>query len=256
MRIMKSFQENYKFGKFIVDDLEFPKVLIGSSPFIGAGQFGLKSIAYYKKFYLNPKNITKLLIEAINKGCNAIQAIVCPPVVSAIVEASSISKVEMFVCATIELKKLVYELKAIKKLNAKCVLIHGSTSDRKVNELNDAFKKIKDYIPKTIFGVATHNPGSMINEFMLIPDVKIILSPINSNGEFMNPSAQRTLLSIENARKKGIKVIGMKTLAAGKIHPKNAFEYISNKVDGVAIGIASLKEMEETLKFAENYFKT
>jgi hypothetical protein len=61
-------------------------------------------------------------------------------------------------------------------------------------------------------------------------------------------------LSIENARKKGIKVIGMKTLAAGKIHPKNAFEYVSDKVDGVAVGIASSKEMEETLKLAEKYF--
>ncbi|MEM3522006.1 MAG: hypothetical protein QXD78_03050, partial [Candidatus Bathyarchaeia archaeon] len=167
---------------------------------------------------------------------------------------SSIAKVEMFVCTTIELKNLTYELEAIKKLNAKCVLIHGSISDRKTNELRNAFKKIKEHFKEAILGVATHNPGKMINEFMLMPDIKVILSPINSNGEFMNSSIQRTLISIENARKKGIKVIGMKTLAAGKIYPKNAFEYVSDKVDGVAIGIANSKEMEETLKLAEKYF--
>jgi len=251
---MKNFQENYKFGKFIVDEIEFPKVLIGTSPFIGAGQFGFKSIVYYKRFYLNPKNISKLLIEAIKKGCNAIQAIICPPIVSAIIEASFVSKVELFVCATIELKDLSYELEAIKKLNAKCILIHGSISDKKINELKNSFEKIKNFNPKAIIGVATHNPGKTINEFIRIPEIKVILSPINSIGDFMNPSAETTLTSIKNAREKGIKVIGMKTLAAGKIHPKNAFEYISDKVDGVAIGVASSKELSETLKFASIYF--
>ncbi|MEM3061328.1 MAG: hypothetical protein QW265_02860, partial [Candidatus Bathyarchaeia archaeon] len=146
------------------------------------------------------------------------------------------------------------ELEAIKRLNASCVLIHGSISDRRLYELKDAFKIIEKHNPRTIVGVATHSPGSTIDKFMLMEEIRIILSPINARGEFMEPSAEKTLLSIKKARENGIKVIGMKTLAAGKIHPREAFEYVCDKVDGVALGVASSKELYETLSLAGNYF--
>lgn len=57
-----------------IEGLEVPRVLIGSSPFIGAGQFGNRSIDYYNTFS-DPENIAKLLITAADLGLPAVHII-------------------------------------------------------------------------------------------------------------------------------------------------------------------------------------
>ena len=47
--------------------------MLGTSPFIGAGQFGLKALEYYKTFCLKPSNIAKIYREAYQLGIKALQ---------------------------------------------------------------------------------------------------------------------------------------------------------------------------------------
>jgi predicted aldo/keto reductase-like oxidoreductase len=51
-------------------------------------------------------------------------------------------------------------------------------------------------------------------------------------------------------------IIAKKTLAAGRLPPKEAFQYIASTrcVDAVAVGIASEREAEETFSIAIQYF--
>lgn len=40
---------------------DLPHLMLGTSPFIGAGQFGSRSSEYRKRFFDNPDNMTELL---------------------------------------------------------------------------------------------------------------------------------------------------------------------------------------------------
>jgi len=85
-------------------------------------------------------------------------------------------------------------------------------------------------------------------------EIDFILTPINSTGEFMLPSVNSTLNAITEARETGKKIIAMKSLAAGKLNPKKAFEYLVDKVDGVVVGITSPQELYELLNAGLKFF--
>jgi len=42
--------------KVEIGNATIPRVLLGTSPFVGSGQFGTRSPIYYAKFYRNPEN--------------------------------------------------------------------------------------------------------------------------------------------------------------------------------------------------------
>jgi hypothetical protein len=67
----------------------------------------------------------------------------------------------------------------------------------------------------------------------------------------MSPSAGQTIEAIKNTDKI---VIGKKVLAAGRLEPGPALEYVSKLVYGVAIGIASREELEETFGIAKTFW--
>ena len=50
-----------KIPSISVKGKKLPRVLLGTSPFLGAGQFGVKAYEYYKAFFENPFRITELL---------------------------------------------------------------------------------------------------------------------------------------------------------------------------------------------------
>jgi len=53
---------------------KIPQILLGSSPFIGAGQFGSRASFYYYHFYRNPKNIMEIILKAVDLGITGFQA--------------------------------------------------------------------------------------------------------------------------------------------------------------------------------------
>lgn len=246
--------KNYKFGHFLIDGIEIPRVFFGTSPFFGAGQFKEKSTRYYQKFYLTPKNMASLYYNAINKGLNAIHIPSDPIIIGSIIEAINNSGIDNFVLATIEGYNLSKELDLCERIKANSIIVHGSFTDRSADSLKDIFRRIKNYSKDIPTGVATHSPGDVIPKILRYEEVDIILAPINIRGSFMEPTVQSTLKAIEKARAKGRRVIAMKALAAGHIKPQDAFRYISEKVDGVAVGITSPIELDQVLTAAQKYF--
>ena len=55
--------------------------------FIGAAQFGKRAQYYYNHFYLNPKNIVKIICKAVDLGVTGIQVLPYPPILKALKNA-------------------------------------------------------------------------------------------------------------------------------------------------------------------------
>jgi hypothetical protein len=231
-----------------VNGIEVPCVMLGTSPFLGAGQFGPRARRYYRHFYLNPGNIAKLIVEAAEFDITWVQAIARAPIAKAIEEARRQTQKQIQIAATVGVEQFEPELELMKNLHAKIILTHARITDRLDSSLRDCINRISDI---AIAGVVTHNPGIVIPKLSSYDEVKIIMAPINSAGWFMNPSVNSTLEAINRTDKI---VVGKKTLAAGLLQPREALEYVAQYVYGVAIGVASTAELKETFEIAKQIF--
>jgi len=239
----------YEFGTFSVRGLEVPAVLLGTSPFIGAGQFGRKADFYYNHFFLQPENITDLVTYAIQLGVNAIQVIGYPQIVEAVQEAARRAGTELFLIGTVGLGSIEREIQIMLDVGAQGVLIHGSLADRDMAFARPYLSSLRER--GLVTGIATHRPGRTIPRVEEMDEVEIILCPLNKLGRFMEPSVESTLQAIEASSKR---IMAMKPLAAGRLSPQQGLSYISDKVAGFAVGVASKEEAEETFKIAQAYF--
>lgn len=242
---MKPFRENYQFKTFSVRGMELPSVMLGTSPFIGAGQFGAKAMLYHTQFFLQPQNITEMVAHCVGLGVNAVQAVGYPRIMAAIREAMEESDTEVFILGTVGLGSIEREIESMLEAGAKGVVLHGSLADREIDFVREYLAPLRG--KGIVTGIATHRPGLTIPNVEDLEEVEVILCPFNKLGRFMEPSFQSTLKAIENSSKK---IIAIKPLAAGRLSAEEGLSYLSHKVDGVAVGIASKKEAEETFRIA------
>ena len=100
-------------------------------------------------------------------------------------------------------------------------------------------------------GIATHSPVSTLNYALEhLPSVKAFLIPFNARGMLMGN--QKKLENIVNTYKDK-HFIGMKTLAAGKLDPNKAYEYISqHNICCVTIGMVTVEEAKVSTEIALN----
>ncbi len=70
----------------------------------------------------------------------------------------------------------------------------------------------------------------------------------------MDPSPESTLKAVREARSNGIIVYAMKPLAAGRLSPMEAFNYLKDKVDGLVVGVTSSRELKQVIKAAETFY--
>ncbi|NIN64263.1 MAG: hypothetical protein GTO63_06105 [Anaerolineae bacterium] len=240
---------NYQFRTFSVGDQEVPAVMLGTSPFIGAGQFGKKAEFYYNRFFLQPENIIDIVVRAVELGVNAVQVIAYHQVLEAVHEAAKRTRTELFLMGTVGLGSIEREIRMVLDVGAQGVLVHGSLADRDMPFACQHLAKLREQ--GLVTGIATHRPGMTIPRVEEMEEVALILSPFNKLGRFMDPSVDSTLQAIESTSKP---IIAMKPLAAGRLSPQEGLAYLPGKVAGVAVGIASVKEAEETFAVAKRYF--
>ena len=121
--------------------------------------------------------------------------------------------------------------------------------DEKLEKLIDEIESL-GIIP----GIAAHNPVSTLEyAFKNLPNVKAFLIPFNARGYLMGNQIE--LEKIVDSHKNH-HFIGMKTLAAGKLDPKQAFEYISkHNICCTTIGMVSVDEARESTEIALKHFQ-
>jgi len=232
-----------------VNEVKIPRLMLGTSPFLGAGQFGYRAVEYRKRFYENPENMTELIAEAANFGIPYVQALGDERIAKAVANARRLTGEDIQVIGSVGMHYFDQELELMRSLDAKIILTHAFITDR----LDDYFGECIDEISNVaIAGVVTHNPGITIPELAEYDKVKIVMTPINKMGKYMLPSPKKTLEAIKNTDKI---VLGKKTLAAGLLDPKDTLEYVSRFAYGVAIGVTSLQELKETFSIAKELWE-
>lgn len=228
-----------------IDGVNIPLVSTGTSPFIGAGQFGFKAFEWRRRFLHNPEAMLEILEASYLNGARGIEIIPTGKIIEATRMMSEIHSDYVITGSTYPEKDPGID--TLTKIGAKLIYVHGVISDNRGRELLRLLDEISNngIIP----GVATHDPISTIRyciENSL--NVRVFLIPFNVIGAFMGN--QKKLEEIVDNNKK-FYFIGMKTLAAGEIKPNLAFQYIADhNICAVTIGMVTKRQAEESTKIA------
>lgn len=231
---------------------QIPKLMIGTSPFIGAAQFGRKAYDYRRLFFYNESNMKRLFIHSAALDVKAVQLIVYEPLVNALIEAEKEIDEHFFIAATIMGgRKFEHDLKLIKPLQPEIIAVHALFCDALDDRIEGWIKSIKE-IGATP-AASTHYPGETIEEMDKAGfDFEIYLAPLNPVGYAMAPDYSSTLKALETTNKH---VIAIKPLAAGNLKPtESLFKFIYKYAVSITVGIASEAEMEETYSVAKKCF--
>ncbi len=223
---------------------DLPKLMLGTSPFIGAGQFGSKSLDYRRRFFDNPDNMTGLFVHSASMGVKAVQLIGYQPLVEALKKAEEIAG-DFFVAVTIPRGNFSSNLDLVSSLEPEFVSVHAQFCDENDYRLNEWIDMIRNAGAKP--AASTHYPGSTIP---LLDELgfEAYLAPVNTVGYGMEPDVESTLKALEQTNKA---IIAIKPLAAGQLSPeRSVFEYIYRFAESIAVGITSKVEMEETYSAA------
>lgn len=224
--------------------------MVGTSPFIGAGQFGLRGQDYRKNFLYHPEKMLEIMEAAYQAGARGME----------VITAGKIGKAAMIMKETYNDFIITGStfpgpdpmIEELINLDSKIIFIHGIVSDRKNQKL---FELIDDIVSRGIIpGIAVHNPISTLKFSFEYTIVKVYLIPFNAKGIFMGD--KQKLENMINDRK-DCYFIGMKTLAAGKIEPQLAYNYIAkNNICAVSIGMVTPEEAKTSTKIALNALKS
>ncbi|MBN2159381.1 MAG: hypothetical protein JW807_08285 [Spirochaetes bacterium] len=234
----------------IIENIEFPKISLGTSPFLGAGQFGSRSLRYYSNLYEKPGNMVDIIVKSIEMGIEGIQAIAYKTIVDSILEAESRTGKKLKSSIAIGIDDWQQEMKYAEALDSSVVLMHAMIADSgSASLMAEIIGAIRD--AGRIPGCATHRPDRTIPRIDASGlDIAVYLAPVNKSGMMMGGDRLNTLDIISKTPKA---VMAKKTLAAGKLPPAEALEYIGTvqSISGVAIGIASVEEADETFRLAK-----
>ena len=229
--------------------VRIPELMLGTSPFIGAGQFGRKSYEYRKKFFYNESNMKRLFIKSATLDVKAVQLIVYESLVNALREAEKEIGAKFFVAATITSgRRFECDLDLIEPLKPEIVVIHANLCDALDTRIDGWIKEIRELGASP--AASTHYPGETIEELDRAGfDFDVYLAPVNPVGYAMEPSYESTLKALESTDKQ---VIAIKPLAAGSLKPtESLFTFIYRYAVSVSVGIISEEEMEETYSIAK-----
>ena len=221
---------------------------VGTSPFLGASQFGKNARVYRRKFLNHADAVLEILEASYEVGGRGIEIILAGKVTEA---AKIMAEThDDFVITGSTFPGPDPLIKELAELGAKIIFAHGMVADKKDGKLEKLIDEIESM--GIIPGIAAHNPVSTLGyAFENLPQVKVFLIPFNARGYLMGNQKE---LENQVNNHKNHHFIGMKTLAAGKLNPNKAYEYISkHNICSTTIGMVSVDEARESTEIALKY---
>jgi len=231
------------------EGVKIPLVSTGVSPFAGSPQFGDKAPIYREKFFNDANAMLEIMEACYEGGGRGIGAIPFGKVVEAVKIMKETHGDYVITGSTLPGNLPDPGIEQLIDLDAKIIYVHGSISDEKSDRVNKLLEEIssRGIIP----GLAVHNPISTLEfAFENNLNAKTFLVPFNAQGMMM--ANQQKLEELVDSRKETA-FMAMKTLAAGKIEPKMAYEYIANhNIRAVVIGMVDVDEARNVAEIALN----
>ncbi len=245
-------------GNISIKGNEIPRTLLGTSPFIGAAQFGHRARLYQLDLYNQPENILEVIRKSCKLGIKGIQLVPYDPVVQALNWAID-EGCDLNILGTVRPDCESEDIRLLSELGASSMLIHGMITDK----LNFNYLELRlEEIKKTgaIPGLVTHRPFNTTKNLIDSPVLDlfdIYMVPVNKTGYLMDTDVfmDKERAELRDLIKKLDKtIIAKKTMAAGILTPNDAFDYLKtlDYVDLMTVGIASEAEAEETFKLLKD----
>jgi len=114
-----------------VGKAKIPRILLGTFPFIGSGQFGSRAASYYEHFYGHPKNIVKIILAAVDLRVMDVQVLPFPPIFSALKAVQREIKQKLTVVGTIGPDDPSSDIHDFQRFNTAAMLVHGQITDKR-----------------------------------------------------------------------------------------------------------------------------
>jgi hypothetical protein len=215
-----------------------PQMMLGTSPFIGAGQFGARSLEYRRAFYDQPENMKRLFLTSARLGIKAVQLIAYQPLIKALQDAERVTG-RFFKVVTIVENFREY-LERVSVLEPEYVAPHAIFCDGLDPRLDEWIDDIREIGAKP--AACTHNPGITIPR-LGDSGFEAYLAPLNPAGYMMRPDFDSVIRAVTETDRL---VIAIKPLAAGKLTPDaSLFRFIYEYADSMAVGMTSEREIGE-----------
>ena len=235
---------------------DLPKLMLGTSPFIGAGQFGRRAREYYIKFSENPNLITEIALESFKYGAEGVQVLPVEYIIEAIKRAVRTSGKDIAIIPTIT---SITDVNYFEDMNVPVVIIHGWLFDRgNFTLIKDLTVALKDR--GFLVGQALHRPCYGIEKMLELElELDVIMVPLNPIG-YMYDCEEKVYVDklYKIVGKHKVKVIAKKTLAAGRVSVEEVVKYMKpmrNIINSIAVGITSKEEARETFSAFKKIFE-
>lgn len=246
-----------------IGNKDYSKIIVGTNAFYGHSHFSTARDAEYKKRF-SDEYIKEVIKLCLNKGVNSIETCANERIIKIIKDLQNETTLNLIgttrIDETSNMKSHQIKLKYLIQNKADICIVHSQFVDRISS--NDEIKGLKSMVDEIhsaglLAGISTHK-NSIVELCEKRYDIDVYLYPFNMIG-FVYPGydgnetiKERSDL-IKNINKP---FIVMKTLAAGRIPPREGLEFVLNNIkdsDIITLGIGSLEEAEESIEISDLY---
>jgi hypothetical protein len=250
--------EKIKIGK-----KDYSKIIAGTNAFYGHSHFSAARDLEYKKRFTDDyiRNVLQLCIA---KGVNSIETCANERILGIITDLKNENSINLIgttrIDETSQMKSHQLKLKYLINNGSDICVIHSQFVDRpgsggEIKGLQALVDEI--HAAGLLAGISTHK-NSTVELCEKKYNIDVYLYPMNLLG-FVYPGydgnetvKERTELIKNTARQ----FIVMKTLAAGRIPPKEGLEFALDNIkdnDIITLGLGSLEEVEESIEIVNSY---
>lgn len=237
--------------------MTFREIILGTSPFIFAPQFGHRTRLYELDFEKQPENIREILDKSYEYGVNTIMLNRSDDLEAAL-KLSINEGNDWSIIGKTSVENIDDDLNIFSEYDVKSVMLDGFFVDENIekedyDKIGDVLQRIRDegYVPS----IETRTPFKnlpIIKQASFYDDFDEIMLPLNFYGymmdcNFLNNENKNVINELLSSINK--KIIANRTLATGILKPEEAYNFIKNieYLDSVCVGVAKVSEAEETL---------
>jgi len=249
--------------KVKIGNKDYSKIIVGTNAFYGHSHFSAARDSEYKKRF-SDDYIKNLLELCLRKGVNSIETCANERILNIINDIKKESNINLIGTTRIDetslMKSHQIKLRYLIENGADICIIHSQFVDRlssgsEIKGLQSMVDEI--HAAGLLAGISTHK-NSTIELCEAKYDIDVYLYPMNMLG-FVYPgydgkeTVKERLDLIKNTKKH---FVVMKTLAAGRIPPKEGLQFALDNIkdnDIITLGLGSLEEAEESLDIVNLY---
>jgi aryl-alcohol dehydrogenase-like predicted oxidoreductase len=249
--------------KIRIGHKDYSKIIVGTNAFYGHSHFSAARDSEYKKRF-SDDYIKNLLRLCFNKGVNAIETCANERILNIINEFKKEKEINFIGTTRIDetslMKSHQIKLRYLIENEADICIIHSQFVDRlsSGNEIKGLQSMVDEiHAAGLLAGISTHK-NSTIELCEKKYDLDVYLYPMNMLGFVYpgydgNETVKERTDFIKNTNKQ---FIVMKTLAAGRIPPKEGLQFVLDNIkdnDIITLGLGSMEETEESIDFVNLY---